>query len=245
MTAHALKALAGQSGGFILQMEGARIDHAAHANDAAGLLFDQLAFDEALSTVLEFARKDGETLVVATSDHGNSNPGVIGSGNEYFDSTAGLALLSKAKASYEVLIPRLLLLKNVSDIQDLLEDRLGAKISNQEAQMVLEAVGGKHWLSIIEQYSLVSSVLAMVLSNYTHVCWSGRQHSNEYTTLTAWGPGAEAFGGLIYNVDVFPKLLAHRDIKFKNPSMSYEEAKRRLDAQKTNALSQSVEQHWV
>ena len=34
---------------FLLQVEGARIDHAAHLNDIGGLLVDQLAFDDALA----------------------------------------------------------------------------------------------------------------------------------------------------------------------------------------------------
>ena len=37
---------------FPLQAEGARVGHAAHANDVAGLLWDQIAFDDAIATVL-------------------------------------------------------------------------------------------------------------------------------------------------------------------------------------------------
>ncbi|MGL5020283.1 MAG: alkaline phosphatase, partial [Luteolibacter sp.] len=37
---------------FLLQVEGARIDHAAHLNDIGALLHDQLAFDDAVAAVL-------------------------------------------------------------------------------------------------------------------------------------------------------------------------------------------------
>jgi len=36
---------------FLLQIEGARVDHAAHLNDIGALLGDQLAFDDALAAV--------------------------------------------------------------------------------------------------------------------------------------------------------------------------------------------------
>ena len=45
---------------FLLQIEGARIDHAAHLNDIGALLGDQLAFDDALAAVLALiGRRDG------------------------------------------------------------------------------------------------------------------------------------------------------------------------------------------
>lgn len=55
--------------GFLLQVEGGRLDHAAHANDAAVALRELLAFDDALGVALEYARRAGDTLVVVTSDH--------------------------------------------------------------------------------------------------------------------------------------------------------------------------------
>ena len=63
--------------GFVLQIESGKVDWAAHANDIAGLIHDQIEFDEAIKVALDFAEKDNETLVIITSDHGNANPGVI------------------------------------------------------------------------------------------------------------------------------------------------------------------------
>ncbi len=59
MTEVALESLSQSREGFLLQVEGARIDHAAHNNDAAALLWDQLAgLDDAILTVLRFAEKN-------------------------------------------------------------------------------------------------------------------------------------------------------------------------------------------
>jgi alkaline phosphatase len=68
---------------FLLQVEGLRVDHAAHFNDIGALLGGQLAFDDALAAVLAaVAGRDG-ILVVVTSDHGNANPGLSGLGDAY------------------------------------------------------------------------------------------------------------------------------------------------------------------
>ena len=50
---------------------------ASAANDIAGLLYDQVAHDEAIKVAIDFAEKDKNTLVIITTDHGNANPGII------------------------------------------------------------------------------------------------------------------------------------------------------------------------
>lgn len=75
------------SQGFVIQIEGGRIDHAAHDNDAAALIADQIAFDDAIGAAFAFARDRDDTLVVVTTDHGNANPGLTlygRKGNEAF-----------------------------------------------------------------------------------------------------------------------------------------------------------------
>ena len=77
MTAKAIDQLKSHPNGFVMQVEGGKVDWAAHANDIGALLYDQVAFDEAVGVALDFAKADGNTLVVITSDHGNANPGLI------------------------------------------------------------------------------------------------------------------------------------------------------------------------
>jgi alkaline phosphatase len=56
--------------GFFLMIEGSRIDHAGHHNDAAAQVHEVLAYDRAFTSVLEFIKKeDTETVMVSTSDH--------------------------------------------------------------------------------------------------------------------------------------------------------------------------------
>jgi alkaline phosphatase len=56
--------------GFFLMIEGSRIDHAGHANDAAAQVYEVLAYDAAFASVLEFLEKDATPgVMVSTSDH--------------------------------------------------------------------------------------------------------------------------------------------------------------------------------
>lgn len=58
--------------GFFLLVEGSKIDWAAHANDPVAMATEALAFDQAVKVALDYAKADGNTIVVVTSDHGNS-----------------------------------------------------------------------------------------------------------------------------------------------------------------------------
>lgn len=50
-------------------IEGSQIDWAGHANYADTLIDETLDFDKAVGVALDFAQKDGHTLVVITADH--------------------------------------------------------------------------------------------------------------------------------------------------------------------------------
>ena len=55
--------------GFFAMIEGSQIDWGGHANDAAYLIEETKDFDRAVRAVLEWAKKDGQTLVIVTADH--------------------------------------------------------------------------------------------------------------------------------------------------------------------------------
>lgn len=55
--------------GFFLMVEGSQIDWGGHANESDYIIKEMIDFDNAIGKVLEFAEKDGETLVIVTADH--------------------------------------------------------------------------------------------------------------------------------------------------------------------------------
>ncbi len=68
-TRKALEMLNRNSKGFALMIEGSQIDWACHNNDTAYLRAEMADFERVLDAVLEFAERDGHTLVVVTADH--------------------------------------------------------------------------------------------------------------------------------------------------------------------------------
>lgn len=65
----ALTALSTNKEGFFLMVEGSQIDWGGHNNDAPYLIGEMLDFDRAIGAALDFAEKNGETLVIVTADH--------------------------------------------------------------------------------------------------------------------------------------------------------------------------------
>ncbi|MCF8246094.1 MAG: alkaline phosphatase [Saprospiraceae bacterium] len=55
--------------GFFLMIEGSQIDWGGHANDSKYITSEMIEFDNAIGAVLDFAKKDGQTLVIVTADH--------------------------------------------------------------------------------------------------------------------------------------------------------------------------------
>jgi alkaline phosphatase len=63
----------GKDKGFFLQVESASIDKRDHAADACGQIGETVVFDEAVKKAIDFAKQDGNTLVIATADHGHTS----------------------------------------------------------------------------------------------------------------------------------------------------------------------------
>jgi len=65
----ALKMLKKNKKGFFIMVEGSQIDWGGHDNNLDYVVEEVVDFDNAVGKALEFARKDGETLVIVTADH--------------------------------------------------------------------------------------------------------------------------------------------------------------------------------
>lgn len=69
MTAAALATLSRDPHGFLLMVEGGRIDHGGHANSLVDVVHDTLAFDDAVAYGIAWARGRGNVTVLVTADH--------------------------------------------------------------------------------------------------------------------------------------------------------------------------------
>ena len=69
MSSKAIDILSQNNDGFFLMIEGSQIDWGGHDNDTEYVLREVKDFDAMVKQVLDFAKEDGETLVVLTADH--------------------------------------------------------------------------------------------------------------------------------------------------------------------------------
>ena len=76
-TAKALELLDNRKG-FFLMIEGSQIDDWAHRNKVGHMAEELFDFDKCIGKVLEFAEKDGHTLVIVTADHGTGGVTLVG-----------------------------------------------------------------------------------------------------------------------------------------------------------------------
>ncbi len=73
--------------GFFLMIEGAHIDKHSHSNEDANMTESLEAFDNTIEAVLEYAKADGETLVVITADH--ETGGIVENDDGTYSFTSG------------------------------------------------------------------------------------------------------------------------------------------------------------
>jgi len=198
------RATEGAERGFVLQIEGGRVDHAAHANDAAALVRDQLAFDEAVGVALGFARQrggaEGDTLVIVTTDHGNANPGltVYGPAGE-----AGLRRLLAGRHSFEWILKRLEGLGDPAELADdlpqVVREATAVDLAPEEIAWVRRRLVGRQPVNGFGEADSTESALGAVLANHFGVAFLSVNHTADLVDCVAWGPGSERLEPMIAN----------------------------------------------
>jgi alkaline phosphatase len=78
LTQKAIEILAQDKDGFFLMVEGSQIDWACHKNDGTNVVSEVGDFDNAVGAGLDFAEKNGETLVIITADHETGGFALLG-----------------------------------------------------------------------------------------------------------------------------------------------------------------------
>ncbi|MFO7825144.1 MAG: alkaline phosphatase [Cyclobacterium sp.] len=209
MSAKAIELLGQNPNGFAMQIEGGKVDWAAHGNDAPALLYDQLDFDEAVGVALDFAAKDGETLVIMTTDHGNANPGLFSSDK--------FSKLYTTTRSNEWILRQLSVDNTASQVRDLIEAYQGLQLKNEEASAILNKFKGPDGDGMYGSGEVPSHLLASIQTNYTGIGWSGTGHSSDYVELAMYGPGSEKLPAFIENYKLHNFMLEATQV----PSLSY------------------------
>jgi alkaline phosphatase len=191
----------GGEGGFALFIENEHTDTATHMNDAATMLRDTVAFDEALAVALAFARERGDTLVVVATDHANSNPGFA---RYAADADEQFERLCAARGSFRTAIGRLRAMADRRDgavLAGLLRELQGVELTSEEVAILDDWLQGER-VSAYEERSDYYCPLGSVVGNHFGVAFATYRHTLDYVEATAFGPGAEALIGARHQVDV-------------------------------------------
>ena len=205
MTAKALEVLSKKENGFFLMVEGSQVDWAAHANDAATMIDEYLAFDEAAGKALEFARKDGNTAVIILSDHGNSGFS-IGSNNcpgydkltidQLFETVSGIKLSANGLES-------ILIKTNPDSIKTEFREFTGIDITDDELQSLLSSRNYHEgdYTKVGTSNNMAHNIVNILNSRMCFGFTTGG-HTGEEVLIAAYHPQGDIPSGHLTNIQV-------------------------------------------
>lgn len=186
MTRKAIELLSQDPDGFFLMVEGSQVDWACHANDPAQLLSDLVMYDRAVAAALEFAKRDGNTLVLALSDH---NTGGMSIGNSKTNKMYSqmkledlLAPLKKMQVSAPALWKKLGDQKTPEKVKEVVQKYWGMEIAEEDARQILAAAGKS-------EENAHNGFGEVLCPKYTFLGWTTHGHCGGDVPLGAFGPG--------------------------------------------------------
>ncbi len=212
MAQKAIDRMKNHKNGFVLQIEGGKVDWAAHANDISALIYDQVAFDEAVKVAIDFAEKDKETLVIITTDHGNANPGVIYGkyANANFDS------IQNYTQTNEWILNSISPQSTIKQVHDIIEHANGKTITDEDAKTVLSYYDGLHKEDGLYNYKkLPYKAFSEMQQKTNSVGWISMDHSADYVELAMFGPGSDLLKPFVKNTDLHYLMLQAAEVENK------------------------------
>ncbi|MFK4415506.1 alkaline phosphatase [Bacillus sp. RC251] len=205
MTEKAIQTLSKDKDGFFLFVEGSKPDWAAHVNDPIGMISDVLAFDNAVAEALEFAKKDGNTMLIAVTDHGNSGISIgnvnTTKGYNITPVSAYIGPLKKSKMTLEGATNKLKSdLSNVDDV---------AKLYGLDNLTYDE----KERVKAAKKKSDVGPILTTLLANHANIGFTTGGHTGEDVFLYSYGPQKPK--SLIQNTDIAKTMAKAMDFNLE------------------------------
>ncbi|MFV0422973.1 alkaline phosphatase [Oleidesulfovibrio sp.] len=226
LTEKGIEVLEAQGKPFFMMVEGGRIDYAAHCNDAAGTIWDTVAFDEAIAKAYDFYNKHPEdTLIVVAADHetGGMAMGLSLDSKGYF---LKLKELFKVKASAEDVL-MYVYPEMVAEIPDVakrqqaylayIAENFGlSDLNARELKIITSAMAVEDKNQTLPEdqqttygYAYTPTMIAVshVVSERARIGWTSYVHTSSVIALSATGEEADEFAGFKDNTDI-PRIMA-------------------------------------
>ncbi|WDV44406.1 alkaline phosphatase [Clostridiaceae bacterium M8S5] len=207
MTKNGIDLLSKDKDGFFFMIEGGRIDHACHPNDAPSAIMDTLAFDNAIKKAYDFYLKHPEdTLILVMGDHETGGLG-MGVNTDYF---LTLEKLFNAKMSIESLEGSYN--GNRNEFYKLIEKNFGLCNLTKTEKELLEksmAMSDESKFSEGNRYKYDETAMAVthILSKRAGIYWTSYAHTATQIPMSAIGAGSELYNGFLDNTEI-AKLTA-------------------------------------
>ncbi|WP_028855565.1 alkaline phosphatase [Psychrilyobacter atlanticus] len=194
--------------GFFMVVEGGRIDHASHANDVAGTIYDTLAFDKSIEVAMEFYDKHKEdTLIVVAGDHETGGLGMgYGSGKPL-----DLDVIKNVKVSINGTLEKMYT-GDRQKYMKFLETNLGLNnLTSDERSRMISAMDAEDKNvdneSLYGGYNPTAIAASHILNERAGVGFTTFDHTGSQIPLSAIGQGSEAFGGFKDNTEIGKEMI--------------------------------------
>lgn len=235
MTEKALNILSKKQNGFFLMVEGSQVDWAAHANDAKAIITEFIAFDEAVKKAMNFAKKDGNTVVVIAADHGNSGFTIGSSKCPGYDKLS-IDELFKTVSKYQLssnALESILLKTPVNDFKSVFKKYTDIDLTDEELQTLLSSKNYKEgdYTKVGTSNNMAHNIVN-ILNSRTCFGFTTGGHTGEEVILSSYHPQGDNLKGHINNTDLNAYLQ-----KVSGITTSLDELSNKLFAKHTDVFA--------
>ncbi|WHY01191.1 alkaline phosphatase [Neobacillus sp. DY30] len=187
MAGSAIERLNKNEKGFFLMVEGSQIDWAAHDNDIVGVMSEMEDFEKAFKVAIDFAKKDGHTLVIATADH-STGGFTIGAKGQYnwFSSVIKTVKRTPNYMASEIF--------NGAGVEETLSKYIKLPLTKAEIRLVESAARTQNAKNI-------DNAIEEIINSRSFSGWTTRGHTGEDVNVYTYGPGSDRLKGQIDNTD--------------------------------------------
>lgn len=189
MTAAAIEVLSKNENGFFLMVEASQIDWANHANDLLAMFGEIEGYEEAFQIAVEFAKENGDTLLLAGADHDTGGFTVSGGENQQFL----VEDILEIKYTPGYIASQVTTAEN---LESALAEYIPWQFTNADLMRMEDAIIKG------EGYNVIFNMLKQQVNERTNAGWSTGQHTGGDVSFYAYGPGFENFIGYIENSEV-------------------------------------------
>lgn len=187
MTTSAIGRLNQNENGFFLMVEGSQIDWAAHDNDIVGVMSEMEDFEKAFKVAIDFAKKDGHTLVIATADHSTGGFTIGAQGHyNWFSSVIKTVKRTPNYMASEII--------KGAGVKETLTKYIKLPLTKNEIRYVERAARTQNAKNI-------DNAIEEIINARSITGWTTSGHTGEDVNVYAYGPGSERLRGQIDNTD--------------------------------------------